>query len=543
VNLKTASQAAAGLQLSVVVDDADTVASTKERVASLQQIPFPEQDLMLDGEVLEDKSKLADCGVKDSSSIDLVIRASEASLVKQLSDLLQARDLSCDELGLLYCYKHGVSVGQALKMVGRVPSLQDFIKNHKAFQVENNTVALIRDTTPLKPFSVTAEVEQILKAHGGSMDIKDLCTKFVQKFNVNLSSIVGGMKPQDYLARETELFIVNSRGQVSLKHATKVLNAPRSNARNGPPKRQEADAAGGTALSEVADEPAMAEGQQYLDLHNKICGRAFSSRVQQALASIVEAISQALFINVDHVVKGGSVGKGTAINGLTDAEVVFFVHGLPQVGHDRWLPPLLRAAAGVLVEQLGGDRTMEGIHTTEDSVKLFAKGLVTVDVKFSPVFASYAQTVQVLGEQGPEARRLYGSSLVEQRTQFISRQSSGVKVTIRLLKWWRDQQEWSNKLVRPTDEILELMAVYSAVQTRPSDQRQAIANVMSLLARFDELRIVWSNYYNKEDVWAPLLRQRPLLMDPVNPFVNIAEPQVFDARELMSIAASTHFFW
>jgi len=404
-------------------------------------------------------------------------------------------------------------------------------------------VALIRDSTPLKPFPVTGEVEQILKAHGGSMDIKDLCTKFVQKFNVSLSTIIGGLKPQDYLAREVELFTVSSRGQVALKHATKAVNAPRSNPRTGPPKRQEVDLAGGTKLSAVDDESAMAEGQQYLDLHNKICGRAFSSRVQQALGSIVEALSQAMFINVDHVVKGGSVGKGTAINGLTDAEVVFFLHGLPQVGHDRWLPPLLRAAAGVLAEQLGGDRSIEGIHATEDSVQLFAKGLVTVDIKFSPTFASYAQTVQVLGEQGPEARRLYGVSLVEQRTQFISRQPSAVKVTIRLLKWWRDQQEWSNKLVRPTDEILELMVVYSAVQTRPSDQRQAVANVMSLLARFDELRIVWSNYYNKEDVWAPLLRQRPLLMDPVNPFVNIAEPQVFDARELMSVAATTHFFW
>jgi len=426
-------------------------------------------------------------------------------------------------------------------MVGQPPSLQDFIKNQKAFQVENNTVALIRDSTPLKPFSVTGEVEQILKAHNGSMDIKDLCTKFVQKFNVSLSTIVGGSKPQDYLAREVELFTVSSRGQVALKYATKALNAPRSNPRTVPPKHHE-DSAGGTELSAGDDESAT-EGQQYLDLHNKICGRAFSSRVQQVFGSIVEALSQAMFINIDHIVKGGSVGKGTAINGFTDAEVVFFVQGLPQVGHDRWLPPLLRAAAAVLVEQLGGDRTIEGIHATEDSVQVFAKGLVTVDIKFSPTFASYAQTVQVLGEQGPEARRLYGASLVEQRTQFISRQPSAVKVTIRLLKWWRDQQEWSNKLVRPTDEILELMAVYSAVQTRPSDQRQAIANVMSLLARFDELRIVWSNYYNKEDVWAPLLRQRPLLMDPVNPFVNIAEPQVFDARELMNAAASTHFFW
>jgi hypothetical protein len=81
------------------------------------------------------------------------------------------------------------------------------------------------------------------------------------------------------------------------------------------------------------------------------------------------------------------------------------------------------------------------------------------------------------------------------------------------------------------------------VQSKPADKRVAIANVMALLAQFNDLRIVWSNYYSKDDVWAPLLRQRPLLMDPTNPFVNIADPTAFDASELMSLASSTHFFW
>ena len=38
--------------------------------------------------------------------------------MRQLTDLLAARDLTTDELGLLYCYKHGVSTNQALKTIG-----------------------------------------------------------------------------------------------------------------------------------------------------------------------------------------------------------------------------------------------------------------------------------------------------------------------------------------------------------------------------------------------------------------------------------------
>ena len=46
-----------------------------------------------------------------------------------------------------------------------------------------------------------------------------------------------------------------------------------------------------------------------------------------------------------------------------------------------------------------------------------------------------------------------------------------------------------------------------------------------------------------QDVWSPLMMQRPLLMDPVNPFSNIVDPQDFDSRELTQFASTTHFFW
>ncbi|CAK0886628.1 unnamed protein product, partial [Prorocentrum cordatum] len=134
--------------------------------------------------------------------------------------------------------------------------------------------------------------------------------------------------------------------------------------------------------------------------------------------------------------------------------------------------------------------------------------------------------------------RLYSASFVEERVQFVARQPDAVKVTIRLLKWWRDQQEWSSRFTHPPDEVLEVLAAYSAAQTKPADQRSAVANVMSLFSRFDELRVVWSDLYTKDDVWKPLLKQRPLLMDPVNPYSNIADLQVFDGREL-SAAAKT----
>jgi hypothetical protein len=476
--------------------------------------------------------------VKEGSSLDLIVKSSDKVLVQQFSELLQARDLTADELGLLYCYKHGVSANQALKMIGHDGKILDFIQKQKSMVLENGRVTLVREDTALKPFSCADEIAKILKSSDSeAMTLKELSFKFMQKFNVSISSIVG-MKPAEFLAKENDLFVMTGRNLISLKTSKMPHEQPTQQGQcpMALPGLENSSSVEVSGVSSVQD-------QQYMDLHDKICSRSFNSKVVQVVNEVVDTISEHMFLNIDHVVKGGSVGKGTLISREADAEVVFFLQVLPPVAHDKWLPPLLKGAAGVLNEHLGDDHRFGDITSTEDSVKFGVKGLVQINLRFAVAFDSYASAIQALGPQGPEVRKFFAASLVKERVQFIAKQPSHVKVTIRLLKWWRDQQDWSNKMVRPTDEILELMAIYSSVRAKPSDQRKAIANVMSLLSRFNELRIVWSNFYSKSDVWSPLLLQRPLLMDPTNPFVNIADPQVFDACELMALAKTTRFFW
>jgi len=491
INLKVASKEEATAAVDLIVSAEDTVQSAKERIAAAQLVAFPEQDLVLDGEVLEESLRLSECGVKEGSSLDFVVRASEASLAKQLAELLRARDLSSDELGLLYCYKHGVSVKEALKSLGHDGKLQDFLKKQKGFLVENGLVTVLREDTAPKP--------AVPQGPPGLASLK--------------SSV--------------------PEGPPGLSGVRRQATPPR-NYQRPEPQAQTAPAA----------PAAPVDGQQYLELHTKISGRSFNSKIAQILNDIVEVVCQRLFLNVDHVVKGGSVGKGTAIMGCSDAEVVLFLAGMPAASMTKWLPPLLKAAATVLTEHLAeGQHGAGDVSITGDSVRLTAKGLVTLDLRFAPVFASHAEAIEAMRSKNPDARRFLAASLAKEKAQFIAKQPGQVKVTMRLLKWWRDQQQWSSACTRPSDDILELVAVYSAVQTKPADQHAAIANVMSLLARFEELRIVWSNFYGKEDIWPALLHQRPLLMDPTNPFLNVADPQLFDARELMELAQTTHFFW
>merc|ERR1719240_179641 len=503
---------------------------------------------MLGGEVLQEEKTLADYGVKDNSSLDFVVQASEASLVKQLTELLNARDLTSDELGLLYCYKHGVSINQALKTVGYSEKFPEFIKKQKQLMIENGRVSLVRSDTKMKPFSASEEIQKILEENGGRMEITNVCSKFTQKFNVSIQSVVN-MRPAEFLEKEKDLFSVAGRGQVTLRSATEEQQKspkevqPRAQRQRGEEAKSVQARAPVHIDSPKSQAPEGSDSQEYLDLHNTISGRSFNSKVVQILNDIVEVVTEKSFLNISEVVKGGSVGKGTAISGTTDAEVVFFLKGMPKGQQSKWLPPLLKAVAAVLAQHLSNEHGVEDICPTDDSVHMKVKGCVEVELRFSPDFESFSEVIQAMGQQGPDIRKHFNTSLVKEQVQFVSKQPGQVKVTMRLLKWWRNQQRWTSPLTTPSDEILELLAVYSALQTKPRDQKMAIANAMSLMARFEELRIVWSNYYGKEDIWSPLLQQRPLLMDPVNPYLNVADPQKFDASELMSLAQSTHFFW
>jgi len=507
VSLKTAEKGAAPSKFEVVVNGSDSVKSVKDKVAASQLIAFPERSLLLAGQKLDDGRTLAECGVDEASALEFVLEATEETVVQQLSDLLAARDLTTDELGLLYCYKHGVSTNQALKTIGIEAKLADFLAARKEFVLDGAKVALKRE---LKPASA-------VKKEAPAPARKEVAPARKEPAPARKEP-EAALKARDARSKSPQV----ARQQLRAPPRTKS-SAPSEAPKSLLDTRQDAE-------------------KMYEELHSKIAPRNFSSRASQMLTTIKDAVEQRSFLNVQEVVKGGSIGKGTAIVGHEDAELVFFVQGLPTAGYGKWLAPLLKLLQATLQGCIPAD-IATNIEATEDAVRLTCKGGMVVHLRFCPAFARYEDAVQALGSLGPYARKPFEPCFVKERTQFVAKQPGPVKSTMRLLKWWRDQQQWTCALTQPSDFLLELVVIYAAQQTGKATQAQMMANCMALLARFDELRVVWSNYYSPTDVWAPLMLQKPLLMDPVSPFSNVADPQDFDARELMSFAATTHFFW
>merc|ERR1719163_1313566 len=326
VSVKTMEKGAATAKVEMTVSPTETGKSVKEKVAAAQLIAFPEHKLVCGGEKLDEKKTLGDCGVTEASAVEFVLEATEDSVAAQLKDLLKSRDLTNDELGLLYCYKHGVSTNQALKTIGIEMKLAEFIKTRKEFVLEGGKISMVRDDTTLKPLSVANQLEEILREHGPTMEVTALCSKFIQKFHVSVANVVQ-MRPLDFIMREKSKFALVGNNMVTLKEFEKQekakaegsgLRMARSRspqtARAPPPapwKQQEMPKR--RSPSPPRARPATQQIEQnedlYQELHTKISSRSFNSRVAQALTSIKEIVEQHCFLNVVDVVKGGSVGK------------------------------------------------------------------------------------------------------------------------------------------------------------------------------------------------------------------------------------------
>lgn len=87
-----------------------------------------------------------------SNSVPAAGQEGEVTLREQMSALLQDKAMTVEELNLLYNYKFGLSINDALKFVGFDGKVQEFLDEEKCFSIHEGCVSL-------KPIAVTIEDE------------------------------------------------------------------------------------------------------------------------------------------------------------------------------------------------------------------------------------------------------------------------------------------------------------------------------------------------------------------------------------------------
>lgn len=414
---------------------------------------------------------------------------------------LVSGSLPVEELELLYSFKFGSSLQQALQQVG-CNDINDFLCAEKGFMVQHGTVSLMRTE------SVVQNIEAILIAHGGKMPLTQLCGQYILKFNDSLSSVVG-MRPAEFL-QTCEHFLLPGRGLVCLRDK----------------KRRHKGAPRVAALSFMKDQ----DEEAYIELDAAITKRSLAARAARALDAVAKVIEES-YLNVSHVIRGGAVGKGLTTTWSESAELVVLVEGVPAQQPWLWVVSLLQCALSLFEQSdMQASRQGKSLIVTYDSF--------SVCIRFAPSVGSFEDVLICLDACGGHTD--FDLCCRQQQIQFVSRQSRAVKRSIRLLQWWREQQEWSDGC-RPCDEVLELICIFVHHTTCPVDQSSAVAGCMNVMSNFNVCKVVWTNFYKKLMVPATVLQQRPLLLDVANPHYNRARD--FNYHQMMEKAARTHFFW
>jgi len=100
-----------------------------------------------------------------SNSVPAAGREGEAKVSEQLSGLLQSKAMTVEELQLLYSYKYGFSIDDALQFAGFNGKTQEFLDEQKCFSIQEGVVCVKLD-------AVLATVDEP-PTQGGATEIEE----------------------------------------------------------------------------------------------------------------------------------------------------------------------------------------------------------------------------------------------------------------------------------------------------------------------------------------------------------------------------------
>ncbi|XP_062038760.1 2'-5'-oligoadenylate synthase 1-like [Lepus europaeus] len=283
----------------------------------------------------------------------------------------------------------------------------------------------------------------------------------------------------------------------------------------------------------------------------------FREQIREAVDIICTFLKERCFrgathrVRVSKVVKGGSSGKGTALRGRSDADLVVFLTNLTSFHEQlekrlefireirsqleacqrekmfevtfaltRWSNPR------VLSFELRSRQRPEQVEF--DVLPAFdALGHVTRGYRPRPqVYVDLIQECTALGKEGE-----FSTCFTELQRDFLKQRPAKLKSLIRLVKHWYQMCKERLGKQLPPQYALELLTVHAwehgSGQTE-FNTAQGFRTVLELVTRYQHLRIYWTVYYDFADprVGRYLARQlakpRPVILDPADPTGNVA---------------------
>lgn len=285
----------------------------------------------------------------------------------------------------------------------------------------------------------------------------------------------------------------------------------------------------------------------------------FRANVRAAIDIVCAFLKERCFqgaahpMRVSKVVKGGSSGKGTALRGRSDADLVVFLNNLTsfedqlnrrgevikeirkqlyELQRERhftvrfevqssWWPNSRALSFKLSSPQLQQEVEFDVLPAYD------VLGHISIYRRPGPqIYARLIRECTALGKEGE-----FSTCFTELQRNFLKQRPTKLKSLIRLVKHWYQLCKERLGKPLPPQYALELLTVYAWERGSLStdfNTARGFRTVLGLVIKYRDLRIYWTvNYdFQHQEVANYLHRQlrseRPVILDPADPTGNVA---------------------
>mmetsp|Transcript_4497 Transcript_4497/g.10499 ORF Transcript_4497/g.10499 Transcript_4497/m.10499 type:complete len:663 (+) Transcript_4497:327-2315(+) len=159
-----------------------------------------------------------------------------------------------------------------------------------------------------------------------------------------------------------------------------------------------------------------------------------------------------------------------------------------------------------------------------------------------------AELLKAIKTSAPNVRKLFQSCLRLQWRKLLLRQPATVQRTARLMKWWMENQTFSSVFHHPPPRLMEAATIYASATTQYKSISELVAATRSVLLELPDAKIIWADGLGRFSIYTPaevqrnVRSQKPMLMDPVNPYNNLANKRIFGCEELVGALGETRWW-
>ncbi|XP_031550004.1 2'-5'-oligoadenylate synthase 3-like [Actinia tenebrosa] len=281
--------------------------------------------------------------------------------------------------------------------------------------------------------------------------------------------------------------------------------------------------------------------------------KEFRDLISNATNDLCHHIQHNCDYSANRMIKGGSLGKGTALKGTSDLDCVLvlnemknvedLIHDIDEVKGD--LKSCLDTLPARSAHQHGWKITFERMtpFSVQFTMTKISSPSGVVEVDLLPTFnipeSDLNEIYREMRLKNANTRRYYSAALTELQRDFVKELPARIKDLIRLVKYWCKRfVKQGNIAHAPSSYLLELITIHAWEKVdKPTTINMAIAfkAVMEELNNYQNLNAVWHRYYQENQEMSD--HKLPRVIDPANPYNNLCDG--VDWMEVARIAEET----